>query len=65
MYGMYILSYCGARVYHAKSSIWEVEYIQRWAPALFSRFCAFALVSAEPKNERESEKKKAEAPSAK
>ncbi len=43
---------------------------QRWAPALFSRFCAFALASAKPKKERESAKKKerekkAKAPSAK
>jgi hypothetical protein len=34
------------------------NYFQRWAPALFSRFCAFALASAKPKKERESAKKK-------
>ncbi len=31
---------------------------QRWALALISRFCAFALASAKPKKERESAKKK-------
>jgi hypothetical protein len=34
------------------------HHIQRWAPALFSRFCAFALASAKPKKEREIAKKK-------
>jgi hypothetical protein len=36
----------------------KVSYCQRWAPALFSRFCAFALAIAKPKKERESAKKK-------
>jgi hypothetical protein len=32
--------------------------LQRWALALFSRFCTFALASAKRKKERESAKKK-------
>jgi hypothetical protein len=46
-----------------------LSFMQRWAPALFSRFCAFTLASLKLKKERESpqkkERKKAKAPSAK
>ncbi len=31
---------------------------QRWAPALFSRFCAFALASAKPKKSAKARRKK-------
>jgi hypothetical protein len=37
--------------------VWTPAY-QRWAPALLPRICAFALISAKLKKERDSAKKK-------